>query len=621
VANSREGALTIRSVDGNRSVRLRNYLSPAAADRAKSAANRWIKALRHIRIDGRAFRDRFTFRGDSLWWFAEIYLHKTQRLESVIETIEAAAELARVERPAGISLTSPASLDQKFAADALRRHGVNVRGPRSARDDRAMAHLRLLSKAHAHAAGAMLIRLRRVRPPAVDAPCDVAVFVHSAFWRGDAIDDTYLGPVLAALLDRVLPERVRFVGLGPRTNFRARTWRHRARDLADDRAPGIVTPVEAFAPRDALAASAAFWRERGAVRRALVESPAIREAAIIDGVDTWPVVTHLLTGISHLQFPWSARAMDEAAAALDCLRPRVVFTYAEAGGWGRALMLEARRRSIPTVALQHGLIYRHWLNYQHEPDELAVSSGNASDRGFPLPTLTLLHDGFAANQLMDAGRFPADALAVTGSVRLDAIVRSAGRLSTADHQAVRASVGARSGDHLVVVAAKFTQIAHVFADVLHACRRLSGVRLVVKCHPGESPAPYERAIEGAPFATVVSSGADLGSLLAVARLLVTVNSTSAIEAMVLGVPALIVDLPNNLSPFVDAGVMAGSETAAELPGLLEALLYDESSRGALADRRRRFLDLHGITADGRAAERAVDAIIAVMNGHTVTCGR
>ena len=35
--------------------------------------------------------------------------------------------------------------------------------------------------------------------------------------------------------------------------------------------------------------------------------------------------------------------MDEAGAALDTLGPAVALTYAEAGGWGRALTLEARR--------------------------------------------------------------------------------------------------------------------------------------------------------------------------------------------------------------------------------------------------------------------------------------
>ena len=36
------------------------------------------------------------------------------------------------------------------------------------------------------------------------------------------------------------------------------------------------------------------------------------------------------------------------------------------------------------------------------------------------------------------------------------------------------------------------------------------------------------------------------------------NSTVALDAAVLDVPALVIGLPNNLSPFVDAGVMAGA---------------------------------------------------------------
>ena len=87
-----------------------------------------------------------------------------------------------------------------------------------------------------------------------------------------------------------------------------------------------------------------------------------------------------LAGIALLQWPWSARAMDEAGAALDAFGPAVAVTYAEAGGWGRALSLECRRRGIPSAGLQHGFIYRHWLNYLHEPDEMLPDPDQAGRR-------------------------------------------------------------------------------------------------------------------------------------------------------------------------------------------------------------------------------------------------
>ena len=72
-------------------------------------------------------------------------------------------------------------------------------------------------------------------------------------------------------------------------------------------------------------------------------------------------------------------------------------------------MLEARRRGIASAGLQHGFIYRHWLNYLHEPDEMAPAPGNPADRGFPRPTLTLLYDEFAAGHLAIGGPLPARA--------------------------------------------------------------------------------------------------------------------------------------------------------------------------------------------------------------------
>ena len=125
--------------------------------------------------------------------------------------------------------------------------------------------------------------------------------------------------------------------------------------------------------------------------------------------------------------------MDEAAAALDTLQPGVAITYAEAGGWGRALMLEARRRRIPTVGLQHGFIYRPWLNYLHEPDEMTPDPGNGADAGFPRPT-----DAPCSSMNMRRGissrlvDFRRHALTVTGSPRLDALASQATALHAED---------------------------------------------------------------------------------------------------------------------------------------------------------------------------------------------
>jgi hypothetical protein len=85
----------------------------------------------------------------------------------------------------------------------------------------------------------------------------------------------------------------------------------------------------------------------------------------------------------------------------------------------------------------------------------------------------------------------------------------------------------------------------------------------------------------------------------------------ALDAAVLDVPALVIGLPNNLTPFVDAGVMAGvnGADAGETARALGRILYDEEFRRELALARRAFLTRFKIHADGRAAERAAGAIV------------
>jgi hypothetical protein len=303
--------------------------------------------------------------------------------------------------------------------------------------------------------------------------------------------------------------------------------------------------------------------------------------------------------------------MDEAGAALDTLQPGVAVTYAEAGGWGRALILEARRRGIATLALQHGFIYRHWLNYLHEPDEMAPSPGNAADAGFPRPSQTLVFDEFTREHLEQQGRFPAASLTVTGSVRLDAIAAAAHGVDAARRQALRAQLGAEPDKPIALVAAKYTQLGRAFPALVEAARALPDMRMVVKPHPAEGPDPYIAASAGTPNVVVAPPEAGLGPLTTVASVLVTVNSTAAIEAMTLGVPALVVGLPNNLSPFVAAGAMAGSDSDAGIAPALRALLYDREMRQRLEAAQTAFMRRYRIEADGGAARRAADLILSL----------
>ena len=94
--------LTLHAGTATRRVPLASYLDGAGEERAAAAANAWIKALRHAAVDDEPLRRRFTHRDDSLWWFAELYLHKQQAMLNLFRTIAALDALVARESPSAI---------------------------------------------------------------------------------------------------------------------------------------------------------------------------------------------------------------------------------------------------------------------------------------------------------------------------------------------------------------------------------------------------------------------------------------------------------------------------------------------------------------------------------------
>jgi hypothetical protein len=607
------GILLVDTGTGARRVRLADYLDGSAQEQATTAAHAWIKQLRHARVDGQPLRRQFTLRGDSLWWFAELYLHKRQVVLSLFRTFAALERLAEQERPLDIRFVSGDHVVGHAAREFARARKIRYRGPAGW----PVSHLRLARmdlRARALTFAALASRLRSRPAPRLPAGTTVAAFVHRAFWRKGSSEgeaESYIGHVLTALEERLTHDRMAYVGVGPADNFRARRWWH---PLRSEAAGPSVLPIESFAPLAALRDSREIWRLRHSYRRMLCRSDDIRRHSVIAGCDCWPVVREELAGIAWLQWPWSARAMDEAGAALDALRPAAALTYAEAGGWGRAIVLEARRRGIRSAGLQHGFIYRHWLNYRHEPDEMQPDPERPEDGGFPRPDLTLLFDNYAARQLEETGRFPSHALAVTGSPRLDALVVEAARLSDEDLTKVRAEAGATAEQSLVTLVTKFTEARQVLPALVAAAAAMPQVQLAIKTHPAETPEMYEAAVGSTRNIRVLPAAAPLAPLVRASRAIVTVNSTVALDAAVLGVPSLVIGLPNNLSPFVDEGVFAGAAGAADVEAAVVRILYDEGFRQQLQRAREAFLDRFAIGSNGGAARRSAEAVLGLVGG-------
>jgi hypothetical protein len=401
------------------------------------------------------------------------------------------------------------------------------------------------------------------------------------------------------------------VAVGPRAAFRRRALGDRLRDWLGPREGGgpyvHMSRYTDARVRDAAARASARARE---LWRRLRRSPALAQAFSHRGVRFDDIGEPALAGTLLLQVPWAARSLEEARAALVAVRPSVLALYAESSGWGRAALQAARELGVPTLGIQHGILYPRYFSYMHAAGEQAC----------PRPDRTAVFGAAARRFLVEEGRYAPESLVVTGSPRFDELLETA---RAWDVEALRRDFGVGPGERLVAVASRYhgirrthQSLGSAFAALVRAADALPGVRLIVKPHPAEPASDYEQAarVLGSQRLRVLPPQAPLLELLHACDALVTVESLSAVEALVLDRPVLILNMPTNLAEMVEAGAALGVGVGEDPGPALRAVLEDAQTRERLAQARSRYLGDVAAGVDGQATARLLRLLEEMAGG-------
>jgi len=342
-----------RTADGARAIFWEDCLSSEEADAIEEAAMAWTKAwgTRPVR-DGRSVRDLLTWRGVSLWWFAELYLFHSTDAPRWVRTIEAFHRILEAERPAEVEADGLPPEEAVLLERTCAARGVLFHGHRRPPAGLALRTRRVSLRARWNDVKTVLTAVKTALWGAPAIPRDAAkrtvLFLsHAAFWRRRRGGQTEEAAAYEHYFDALIPGVARHGGLspvvlavGPPDAFRRRGPRDRLRDwtrLRPEAGPYVgINRFTTFAvARDARRASG-LAREAW---RALRGSPGLREAFSHRGVAFDDLAGPDLAGTLLLQLPWAVRSYEEVAEALRALRPAALVLYAESSGWGRAALL------------------------------------------------------------------------------------------------------------------------------------------------------------------------------------------------------------------------------------------------------------------------------------------
>jgi hypothetical protein len=570
----------------------------------------WMKQLGRTSLGGKeSFRERFRLGPLVLWWWAEIYLYHETPLRLLVRDVEALARLAERRKPERVVLVRPVraleAAARNLAAD-VEVIGSTVDGPPFRWRTTAFHAADFLKMV-----GTGLKSVLRPAPRPLGRAAHPRVFflTHASMWRRrrdpvsgeDEVAEIYFDRILPAVEERASASVIAF---GPPVPFRQRgfgAWLGDLLEISEDSHP--YRSVRAyFSPKLLLSLRRDFRRCRELYRE-LLRTDGLNEALSHRGVPLGAEALSCFRDTFLRQFPWAIRSYREVAAVIEVEKPQVMVLYAESSGLGRAAIRAARDHGVATIAIQHGIMYPQYYSHEHAPDEVG------GDAAVPIPDRTAVFGELAKEILVRRGSYPEEAIVVTGSPKFDALVQAA---SGYDRDAIRAAASVPRDARALVLATRWSAVRPVFAELAAAVEKLEGVHLLVKPHQAESRAPYEEVLASlsSTRTRVLTAAANLVELLFASDGLITVDSLASSEALVLGRPVLVINLPSNLSSLVERGVALGVPRGRSIENGLRALLFDRETGRALEERRRQFIQEFAFGADGGSTERIVALILS-----------
>ena len=304
---------------------------------------------------------------------------------------------------------------------------------------------------------------------------------------------------------------------------------------------------------------------------------------------------------SHL--PAVHAAADTTEALFETIRPRILVVGNDLTLEGRTAALVAQRHGVITACLMHGLVRREPLHSAHIADRF------------------LLYGERSCRQLLDLGAVP-ETLVVCGCPKMDPPPRQQHRL---DPRLRR--LGVTPGQPWVLVATSgpghSVSLGHherIVSAIARLSRKRREVRFVVKLHPKDPIACYRPHSGETPWVVAEHGRRDLPreifDWLQGCHAVITGASTVAVEAMLLEVPVITVDLEEELTAvdFIREGATLHANDEAELEGALDAALECPAAALDTLERARRFAAETFHQPPGGATAKVATTLLELLMG-------
>lgn len=339
----------------------------------------------------------------------------------------------------------------------------------------------------------------------------------------------------------------------------------------------------------------------------LDNSKSFRELWVVNGENIYQKVRYQLRYCFCIMFPYIVNCIETSCKMIELKKPDMILLEKETGIFERSIIVSAKLKNVPTVAIQHGVIGPSCYYYFFKTKKAQIV----------LPDLLCLYGRYYYNLLIQKGNYNKNQLVITGSPKSDILFNIA-KIYSRKETILKYSIN--ESNKILLWPTQCHGLSDEeniknFESVFGSVHGMTNITLIIKQHPGEGQKHFrliEKYLRRYNINSIILPGnSDIYELLYVCDFMITKNSTTADEAIALGKPVIILNLSGipDIVSYVNHGVALGVYTKTDLRPAIEKLVNGAKD---LEIYRERYIDEYMYKIDGKANDRICELILRTI---------
>lgn len=284
----------------------------------------------------------------------------------------------------------------------------------------------------------------------------------------------------------------------------------------------------------------------------------------------------------------------------------VTLTYCDLCTFGLSTIIAGNEKSIPTISLQTSLMNPNGREYIYSYEEISK---------FPIPTKTALNGEYYKDLLIKESSYPKDNLTVIGQPRYDFLFKEH---YSKENFCIENGIDCNKKLILVTTQPFGFELHKSINDkfitaILGLEKCLDEMLVIIKPHPRETSDYYRGLIDDNSNFHILNEKFDTYEAINACDLLITFSSTTAIEAMIMKKPIIILNLTNEeITPYTEYGAAILVKDEKYLFPTIKLAMYDNETREKLFTGQKNFLNYFLYLQDGFATNRFINLIRNIL---------